>query len=366
MSLSEEEVQAPLSPPVGRKPRRWVWAGLVGVATVGAFAAVAFSGAQPKRSSVHRFANAVRAFSIRALQDKPDFVSSASFTFNEVDAEVPSKTGLKVVLQQSEEEYEGSAAVMKVIFHAKEGKGKDLAEQIKKVQDAFCKEQAVEYGEDAETNCAGMLSIAQVEEADEAAITLVLPEDEEVEGKMEETMKGELPKFEFELFFGNTIKDMFDGIDTLRLPLLFNGVHASMDVAIPSALAKEISEEGEEQDEAPGCPKKMIGIFFSGLARQNVKYEVLYKSEADLGSKWDSLPTSSELWSQLIALTQHLPRTVRDALQGLDEVADGLKSVSLSNLPEKLEVSAAFTNFKVSEVIKAMLEAPPPQAWYMH
>lgn len=360
MSLSEEEVLTPLAPPQGRKPRRWVWAGLVGVATVGALAAVALSRAQKERYSVHRFANAVRAFSVRALQDEPDFVSSAEITFNEVDAEAPSKTGVKFSMQQSEEEYEGSAPVLKVIFHAKEGKGEDLVAKIKQARDALCKAVGGQQGDDAEGDCEAKILVEQVEAADEVAITVVAPEsaiDEQVKKDLEHQ-----PTFEFEVFFGHSLKEMFDNRNDLAFPLLPGGMRASLNVAIPSALASDIAKDMSADERGP---QDMLASFFSGFSRQNLKYEVLYKSAEDLGSLWQNLPTSQMAFDMLIKSFQaEAPPTVQAALKGLDEVADGLKSVSFGNLPGKYEFRGDFTNFKVSEVIKAVLDVEPPKGFF--
>jgi len=355
---------------VSRKPRRMVWAGLAGVIAMCAIGVMAMSRFQRRTPLDHvtRMGGLMRAFTKRALQDKSDLTSKVGFTFKEVGADDPSTTGVKVVMQVDADAGDDSpvAPVLKIIFNAKEGKADDLVSHFSDAKDMFLQILEEEHGEETAAGMKDLTSIEQVPDKDEVLITLNFPSldprmdmgDEDMGDEVEQDMENEVPpEMTAEIFFGRSIKDMFESRDTVVIPKLPNGIKISASMKMATAMLSM-------QEQMGGLPvDPFTRAFYMGLASVGLDAEVLYKAEDDLADKWDVLD-SKHAWDEAIAMVQSLPAAVTEKLAGVDEAADGIKSAAVTGLPDKVKVEATFTNFKIAEVVKALLEAPRPRSFW--
>lgn len=309
---------------------------------------------------VTRMGGLMRAFTKRALQDKSDLTTKAGFTFKEVGADDPSTTGVKMVMGVDADagDDEPVAPVLKVIFFAKEGKAEDLASHLTDAKDMYLQMMAEQNGEGMKNKMKDSISIEQVPDKDETLVTFKFPEDMPMQEDLEQNMEeGPPPDMTAEVFFGRSIKDMFESRDTVALPKLPNGLKLSVSMKIASAMMSV----GEEFGGPPVCPESQAMV--EGLASVGLDAEVLYKAEDDLADKWD-LMDSKNAWAGAVAMVQSMPASMTEKLVGVDESADGIKSVSVTGLPAKMKMEATFTNFKIAEVVKAILETPRPESFW--
>jgi len=342
---------------VSRKPRRMLWVGLAGVIAMCAMGFLAKSRFERRTPLDHvaRFGGLMRAFTKRALKDDgSDFSVKSSFTFKEVGADDPSTTGVKMLLKEDPDAADDAPPVLKVIWLAKEGKGADLLSRFSDAKDNFLDVMTEEHGKEEVDPMKEMLSIEQVPDADQVLVSLKtppMPMEEDLEQDMEE---GPPPELSAEIFIGRSIKDMFESRDEVPIPKLPNGVKMSGSMKVATAMMSE----AHEMD----CPiDDETEAIFGGLASASFDAEVLYKAEDDLADKWDMLD-SREAWGLAIAAVQSLPASVTDKMAGVDELADGIHSITMANLPYKRKLEVMFTNFKIAEVLKALLEAPRPKS----
>jgi len=345
---------------VSRKPRRMVWAGLAGVIAMCAIGVMAMSRFQRRTPLDHvtRMGGLMRAFTKRALQDKSDQTTKVGFIFKEVGADDPSTTGVKVRLQVDADagDDEPLATMLKVIFFAKEGKGADLVSHFTDAKDVFLQITEEQHGEETAAQMKELISVEEVPDKDEALFTFKFPAEMPMEEELEQDMEeGPPPELTAEVFIGRSIKDMFESRDTVAFPKLPNGLKLSASMKMASAVVSM----GEEAMGGPSVGPESQALLL-GIASLGLNAEVLYKAEDDLADKWDVLDCK-HAWDGVIATVQSMPAAVTEKLAGVDEAADGIKSVALTGLPDKMKMEATFTNFKIAEVVKALLEAPRPE-----
>jgi len=347
---------------VSRKPRRMLWVGLAGVIAMCAMGFLAKSRFERRTPLDHvaRFGGLMRAFTKRALKDDgSDFSVKSSFTFKEVGADDPSTTGVKMLLKEDPDAADDAPPVLKVIWLAKEGKGADLLSRFSDAKDNFLDVMTEEHGKEEVDPMKEMLSIEQVPDADQVLVSLKtppMPMEEDLEQDMEE---GPPPELSAEIFIGRSIKDMFESRDEVPIPKLPNGVKISGSMTMASAMlpCRAVEIIGRNCSIHDGLLQPVT----QGLASASFDAEVLYKAEDDLADKWDMFDSRSA-WDSAIAAVQSMPASVTDKMAGVDESADGIQSVTMGNLPRGRKLEVTFTNFKIAEVLKALLEAPRPES----
>jgi len=206
------------------------------------------------------------------------------------------------------------------------------------------------------------MSVEKVADADEVQVTLTFPH------MMEEQMEQggmDITESSFSLFMGRSIKDMFEKRSDIPLPLLPKGIKVTGSLKAPSSTWNMITQ-AENMMTCGGFPECEQGAnvfdpapFFKGLASWTTNEVVLYKSEDEVKDQWAQYK-ADWLWDGAIGFYQSFPDAVRQKFVKLDQAVDGFKSMKMVGLPNKMEVTVEFTNWKMAEVIKAMLDAPAP------
>merc|ERR1712241_1516443 len=186
----------------------------------------------------------------------------------------------------------------------------------------------------------------QVDDEDEVVITATPPEPEEAATDMEEAMQVK-PHFHAELQFGRTIDEMFEHIDE-NLATLPRGIKGKLTAAFAHTLFK--AAEAEMGGPGDGGPSALM--LMGGMANVDTTQELRYRSGTDA---FDQLPTLEVAALYAAMMLKSLPEEITEPMHGLADLADGVKSMELSGLPNNFEVVLTFTNVHVTPLMKKLI-----------
>lgn len=280
----------------------------------------------------------MRAFSTRALQEAADLTATFGFTWAEEGQEDPDAMGIVADISESTEEHDHLQ--ISITFAAQEGKGADLAAQFQKVIDGIADENGADVTD--------VVSVMQVDDEDEVVITVTPPEPEEAEKEMEEAMQVK-PEFHAELHFGRTIDEMFDNIDE-NIATLPRGIKGEVSAAVAHTLFNALAEmEGSD----PADPQLPAGLMMmSGMSKFETTQEFRYRAGTDA---FDNLPTLEDAAMMAGSDLSSGPESIIKPLHGLADLADGVKSIEITGLPNNFEVVMTFTNVHVTPLLKKLI-----------
>merc|ERR1712029_1027675 len=78
----------------------------------------------------------------------------------------------------------------------------------------------------------------------------------------------------------------------------------------------------------------------------------IYPANSDDGDAMQHDPFARHLRRDVA----QIPPEIKDSLEGLNDLADGVKSVEILGLPGKMELMAKFTNFHIAPLINDLIE----------
>lgn len=278
----------------------------------------------------------MRAFSTRALQEAADLTATLGFTWAEEGQEDPDAMGIVADISESTEEHDHLQ--ISITFAAQEGKGADLAAQFQKVIDGI-----KELTDASESSDEDVVSVMQVDDEDEVVITVTPPEPEEAEKDMEEAMQVK-PSFHAELHFGRDIDEMFENIDE-NIATLPRGIKGEVSAAVAHTLFMALAEmEGS----GPADPLMMM----SGMSKFETTQEFRYRAGTDA---FDQLPTLEDAAGMAANILSTGPESIIHPMHGLADLSDGVKSITISGLPNNFEVVMTFTNVHITPLLKKLI-----------
>jgi len=283
----------------------------------------------------------MRAFSTRALQEAADVTGTFGFTWAEEGQEDPDAMGIVADISTSTEEHDHLQ--FSITFAAQEGKGADLAAQFQKVIDGT--KDYMDASDDTVGDITDVVSVMQVDDEDEVVITVTPPEPEEAAKDMEEAMQVK-PHFHAELQFGRTIDEMFEHIDE-NLATLPHGIKGQLTAAVAHTLFKALAEM-----EGPGDGGPSALMMMGAMSKVETTHEFRYRSGTDA---FDQLPTLEMAAMGAAWTLASGPESIIHPMHGLADLADGVKSMKISGLPNNFEVVMTFTNVHVTPLIKKLI-----------
>jgi len=320
----------------------------------------------------------MRAFSKRALQEAADLTATFDFTWAEEGQDDPNAMGL--VAEISEGTSELDHLQISTVFAAKEGKGADLAAQFQKVIDGVVQYLEAMQGEGAGGMVTSMVSVAQVGDEDSVVINVTPPPPPGLEDAAEE-MDGALevkPHFHAELNFGRTIQSMFENIDD-NLAILPHGIKGHVTASFAHTLFKAVEDEMGGPPMGMGGPPSPRGLQGGGrgppipdpmmlmgaMSNVNTVQEFRYRSGGKALEAFDQLPSLGAGVKYFASEFAKGPETILAPMHGLADLADGVKSMTVSGLPNNFEIVMSFTNVHVTPLLKEIIgdidaaRAPP-------
>jgi hypothetical protein len=370
--LLDEDSIEPVAPP--KRNQSWKWKALTAAVACTMGAAIM---CWPKHATgVDRLRelqrHIVREFTsghLRNLQDSSDvFVSDFSFLFNEEGKADPDKMGVRAEIQQAENHH--TRMSITTIFRAKEGKRDDLVQTLQAILDGQLKMITAMDGEDAANQMKELVEISAGSAEDEATVKVVMPDDDQMpedqRGEVRDAVGAVEPKLVLELSTGRDIGEMWDHMDD-NIAVTPAGIkfksHSSVAAAMME-MASHVAPVGPPGFGAgpppgfgagpPGAgPDGVPPGLFKGFASFGANMEVRYRS--DSGGAFDDLPRLKDAVAQLAAMSMHLPASVREPMVGLDDSADGIKTVKVQGLPDKWEMVATFKNFHIAPLLKDVI-----------
>jgi len=256
------------------------------------------------------------------------------------------------------------------VFAAKEGKGADLAAQFQKVIDGVVQYLEAMQGEGAGGMVTSMVSVAQVGDEDSVVINVTPPPPPGLEDAAEE-MDGALevkPHFHAELNFGRTIHEMFENIDD-NLAILPHGIKGHVTASFAHTLFKAVEDEMGGPPMGMGGPPSPRGLQGGGrgppipdpmmlmgaMSNVNTVQEFRYRSGGKALEAFDQLPSLGAGVKYFASEFAKGPETILAPMHGLADLADGVKSMTVSGLPNNFEIVMSFTNVHVTPLIKEMI-----------
>lgn len=334
-------------PPQPKKTRSLLWLAL-SVAVLAAVGIVGFS-LRPRVYSVHHLQHVqdkIMSLASRVLDGDEEVTVSLWSMLREEGADKPS--GMKVAAKlQQEMTAEASRPAWIVKFAAKAGKGPELLRQFKNV-----KRGAIEFEQSMNGEEAGsMLEDAfTIEEGgtDEVVIKAEVPateKQEEMDGEMADAINSISPMFDFVVKTGRTVGEMFEHLDD-PLPLLPGGIEVQVGAVVSSAIGDVVAE-------VTGPGPEVLAL--KTLSKIYAHQETTYKR--DSAEYWGYFPSLSDEERKVKYMIRHLPASIRDALSGLDEFANGVKTLRFVGLPHRFMIDFTFHNFHIAPVLKALMEA---------
>jgi len=256
-------------------------------------------------------------------------------------------TGLSIHATIESDPEHADKPQVEVEFDAQEGKGEDLKKVLAKIVSAA--EKAEMLPPEAFT----------FESTDDTAKTVFIPpvdDDEEFANDMEEGM--DKVNFESSLKLGRTLDELYDDKEE-HLPMSLHGIRISAQAAFADAMCgamEQVSNELGEPMDKRDCE------MLRAVTRFNVSYDMRYQKPADMSEEVkQAFPTLNQLMGMVAGPLSQLPKDVKDAMKELDGLTKGIKSIAIRGLPHKFEVVFDCKNFKVSSVVKKLIELTEPQ-----
>jgi hypothetical protein len=289
------------------------------------------------------------AFAARALTDSTDFGAAMAWLINEDGKPLPSAMGMKAIMKVSENPDKWPKAL--VTFVAKKGKGTELVKQLKDIWAGVVKVEADQNG-DKSAEKLNKLATISAGEGDEAIFQIDFPQgkdEKQEDADLKAALRNYKPQFSAEVNFGRTLKEMYDNMKS-SIVVLPHGISAQVDAAFASA-AFDIGK-----DAMPDGATRMGMKAMMGIAKMSTNMTILYKSVADLGDAFDAFPSFEHEVAALARQVSQGPKAVIGPLQGLPDVADGVKSVVVECSPLGWEIVATFNNFHPSPLIASMIK----------
>lgn len=331
------------------KVRHWVWIGLA-VATVGFVAVVSNSFRPQHRTPMMHIAHGhslMRAFTDRLLeaQASQGHESSAHFVINEAGAEAPSAMSINCHFSPVDE----PEAVSLLTFRAKEGQQADLQTHMNNILDEVLNMTEKMQGPEAADMFRQKVSVV-LKGDNHVGIHVINPE---YPSDMDEDFKSN-PKLELNLSFGSGLTEMMQKKEA-HFPVALKGMSVDGSTVVTGAVLKDL--EGK----MPKHMEKELDIARL-LVSESVSLELLYKPDGD----FSALPTVGDLAAMLGQHLSQFPASILEKLKGLDELVDGVSSLTTGGLPGSHRMEVNFNNFHVAPWLKEVIENMPekePMMW---
>jgi len=308
---------------------------------------------QMDRLSVARKA-LMKAFSKRSLQELVQTKARASFTARQEHLSIGDE-GLSIhATVASDPDTSVEKPQVEVEFEAQEGKGEELEEAFKALvkagMEAMQPPPEDEEGPERRRLEDGPFHIKR--EDDSVQITLIPPVDdnEDFASDLEEGMEN--VKFEASLKLGRTLDELYDD-NNEHLPMSLHGLQFTVEAAFAGALCGAMTVASEEMGEpmVPPCD----GL--SALTQVNVSYDIRYRDPSEMSDEVQTaFPTLSEVMQMAAGPLMGMPDPLKEAMKKLDGLTKGIKSIAIRGLPNNFEIVFDCKNFKVSSVLKKLIE----------
>merc|ERR1712045_1047667 len=92
------------------------------------------------------------------------------------------------------------------------------------------------------------------------------------------------------------------------------------------------------------------------MASMKVTVEERYRSPDDNGPAFDGeVPSLKEGLHFLVSYVRSLPKSMLQAVKGIENLANGLDTISLQGMPHKYKFVATFDNFHITPVLVKMM-----------
>jgi len=309
---------------------------------------------QMDRLSVARKA-LMKAFSKRSLQELVQTKARASFTAMQEGKSIGDE-GLSIhATVASDPDTDVEKPQVEVKFEAQEGKGEKLEEAFKALVKAGMESMQPppedEEGPDRRRLEDGPFHIKR--EDDSVQITLIPPVDdnEEFASDLEEGMEN--VKFEASLKLGRTLDELYDD-NTEHLPMSLHGLQVTVEAAFAGALCGAVALAKSQMGE-PLYQKDCDAL--SALSQVNVSYDMRYRDPSEMSDEVQTaFPTLSQVMQMAAGPLMGMPDSVKEAMKELDGLTKGIKSIAIRGLPNNFEIVFDCKNFKVSSVLKKLIE----------
>merc|ERR1719469_871336 len=158
---------------------------------------------------------------------------------------------------------------------------------------------------------------------------------------------------------------MFENIDD-NLAILPHGIKGHVTASFAHTLFKAV------EDEMGGPPMGMGGppipnpmMLMGAMSNVNTVQEFRYRSGGKALEAFDQLPSLGAGVKYFASEFAKGPETILAPMHGLADVADGVKSMTVSGLPNNFEIVMSFTNVHVTPLLKEIIgdidaaRAPP-------
>jgi len=326
------------------------------VGLVGASTLPKKSVSQMDRLSVARKA-LMKAFSKRSLQELVQTKARASFTAMQEGKSIGDE-GLSIhATVAADPDTSVEKPQVEVEFEAQEGKGEELEEAFKALVKAGMESMQQPMPEDEEGSDPRRLEDGPFHikrEDDSVQITLIPPVDdnEDFASDLEEGMEN--VKFEASLKLGRTLDELYDD-NTEHLPMSLHGLQVTVEAAFAGALCGAMQVASEQMEE-PMVPQKDCDAL-SALTQVNVSYDMRYRDPSEMSDEVQTaFPTLSQVMQMAAGPLMGMPDPMKEAMKKLDGLTKGIKSIAIRGLPNNFEIAFDCKNFKVSSVLKKLIE----------
>jgi len=308
----------------------------------------------------------MQAFVERALQDgaEKSMTVDMGLTFAEAGVE-PTAMTIEAYLRPAEEPANTPEPHVVIAFNAKADQAEALKDQIQKVLDEL--KEMMELPADL---------VALTADEEKVYITITPPPmgmSEEDEEGVEQGMEAK-PSFKFSLGTGRDFEQMVahPGACPVTLP---GGFKISASTQIAEALFETMEDVAAKAGNRGHVfhirqAKKMFGMVekplesISSLASHSA---IRYNKEAlEASPACDATDGEWKMMNQKFQkfkddVPEMVPKKISEALSGLAEHADSFAYIRFASfLPRDYEVHVDFTNFKITPVIKGLLQKPEP------
>merc|ERR1740123_1108254 len=85
-------------------------------------------------------------------------------------------------------------------------------------------------------------------------------------------------------------------------------------------------------------------------------YVFRYRAGHETAEAFDVLPNLTEAVEAIAKNVAHIPDVILQPIKGLAGLADGVKTMEISGLPNKYGILATFTNFHIVPILKDMID----------
>jgi len=262
--------------------------------------------------------------------------------------------GIKMHYQPSEE----VKCQVLVVFNSQKGKAADLAKNFEKAKEAQRSIFETSAGKETAAQFDDMFSV-EAGEDDTVTITLHGPPPPPADESEPEN-----PKLDFEVHFGNTIEHIMQ-----KKEKTIAGAIGGVSIKAQTSFLKKVLSVFKLVNIGAGGRKaldelKAIAKFKS---KSSIRYrpDVIESDAAACGGGMECMPTVGLVLAQgTAALQQLLKRTVIEQLATLKDTADGLKTVTVQGIGNKMELHVEFENVHITPLIAEILTAPEEQPFF--